>query len=314
MAGRAGRRGIDKKGYVYANIDNEQDAPNDVKRVMYGTVEEVTSQFKLSYATILRLYSRLGDGIYDACEKSFAYFRHKRKKGEHYLRMVSLVRRRIQLLQELGYLEGQVLTAKGQFCAHIYGYEVELTELFFGDLLPTLEPPMLAIVLVAISFEAKRDAFAVNLPNRVMRPLVQNTGELLHVFREAEIARRLPPIKRLDFTLSRVVHEWALGADFERLAELTDIATGDIVRAIRMGIQLIRQLSRPLKTLDWPGEEIDKLRKLLHATRECLKRGEIDAERQLRRSIEAAEEEARAGGEETPESGKRAPMYAPSAE
>ncbi|MHC4829429.1 MAG: hypothetical protein ACYTFT_03595, partial [Planctomycetota bacterium] len=105
-----------------------------------------------------------------------------------------------------------------------------------------------------------------------MRPLVQKTGELLHPFREAEIARRLPPIKRLDFTLSRVVHEWALGAGFERLAELTDIATGDIVRAIRMGIQLIRQLGRPLKTLDWPGEEIDKLRKLLHATRECLKR------------------------------------------
>src|SRR5439155_4233266 len=98
MAGRAGRRGKDREGFVYACVQADQERPSEVRQVMQGEVEAVESQFNLSYATLLSLYSHLGDGIYKACEQSFVHFRYKKKKGAPYLDMLSQVKKRIRLL------------------------------------------------------------------------------------------------------------------------------------------------------------------------------------------------------------------------
>src|SRR3989442_15192777 len=98
---------------------------------MTGEVEEVESQFNLAYATLLSLYSHLGDDIYQACEKSFVHFRHRRKKGAGgpFQDMVSQVKRRIRLLQDTRFLDAQKLTRKGRFASLVYGYEIQAAEL-----------------------------------------------------------------------------------------------------------------------------------------------------------------------------------------
>ncbi len=70
MAGRAGRRGIDVKGFVYACVDVQFDEYEEVKRVVSGQIERIESQFNLSYSSVLNLYSKYGDRIYDVCNKS----------------------------------------------------------------------------------------------------------------------------------------------------------------------------------------------------------------------------------------------------
>jgi superfamily II RNA helicase len=70
MAGRAGRRGIDTKGFVYACIAPEFEEYEDVKQVVTGDIEGIESQFNLSYSSVLNLYSKHGDNIYSVCEKS----------------------------------------------------------------------------------------------------------------------------------------------------------------------------------------------------------------------------------------------------
>jgi superfamily II RNA helicase len=70
MAGRAGRRGIDIKGFVYACVDVQFDEHEEVKRVVSGQIERIESQFNLSYSSVLNLYSKYGDRIYDVCNKS----------------------------------------------------------------------------------------------------------------------------------------------------------------------------------------------------------------------------------------------------
>src|SRR5207249_359794 len=77
MAGRAGRRGIDTVGYVYAAAEWPHERAADLHRVMEGRIEAIRSQFNLSYSTLLTLYERLGDRIYDAAEKSFSNFQHR---------------------------------------------------------------------------------------------------------------------------------------------------------------------------------------------------------------------------------------------
>ena len=58
MAGRAGRRGIDKEGFVYTRVNPQRINFEEVNRIIFGKPEEVKSQLNTSYATILNLYEK----------------------------------------------------------------------------------------------------------------------------------------------------------------------------------------------------------------------------------------------------------------
>ena len=70
MAGRAGRRGIDTQGFVYACVDPRFNQYEDVESVVSNAIEDIESQFNLLYSSILNLYERHGERIYEVCEKS----------------------------------------------------------------------------------------------------------------------------------------------------------------------------------------------------------------------------------------------------
>jgi len=292
MAGRAGRRGIDREGFVYACVQPDREHASDVRAVILGEVEEVESQFNLSYATLLHLYSHLGEAIYEACEKSFVHFRHKRRKGGPFQDMVGQVKRRLSLLEELGYLEGRRLTPKGRFASLIYGYELPAAELFFEGVLERVDVPELCVLLAACVYEAKRDTWFVALRNDVLEPLRRPAEALLApiVEREEDLGIRFGT-RRPRFDLARATWEWARGAPFETLTEYADVSPGDLIRVFRLTIQLLRQLLKPLKHLD--RDTTAFRRKVLDAMT-CLKRDVVDAERQLRQSVraEAGEEAA----------------------
>ncbi|MBX3468678.1 MAG: DEAD/DEAH box helicase, partial [Planctomycetes bacterium] len=80
MAGRAGRRGIDEQGTIYVTFDPNRDEPNVYTGIVTGRVEPVESQFNLSYGTLVTLWGRLGDRIYEACERSFASYRARQRR------------------------------------------------------------------------------------------------------------------------------------------------------------------------------------------------------------------------------------------
>ena len=80
MAGRAGRRGMDAHGSVFVTFDPNVDDPAVFTSLVKGQVEPVRSQFNLSYGTLLNLWMRLGERLYEACERSFANFSLKRSR------------------------------------------------------------------------------------------------------------------------------------------------------------------------------------------------------------------------------------------
>lgn len=91
MAGRAGRRGIDTKGFVYTCIDLEFDEYEEVKKIVSGDIESIESQFNLSYSSVLNLYDKYGERIYDICNKSFNNYQSVKtvKQLDHSLRKVN---------------------------------------------------------------------------------------------------------------------------------------------------------------------------------------------------------------------------------
>lgn len=55
MAGRAGRRGMDEKGFVYSILSVDRKEGMDIKNIVSDPVEPLESQFSLSYNTVLNL-------------------------------------------------------------------------------------------------------------------------------------------------------------------------------------------------------------------------------------------------------------------
>ena len=76
MAGRAGRRGIDPIGYVYARVFPKFAHVESVKRILSDKIEPIESQFNLSYSSILNLYEKYGNDIYNVCTQSLNNFQN----------------------------------------------------------------------------------------------------------------------------------------------------------------------------------------------------------------------------------------------
>ncbi len=79
MAGRAGRRGIDPVGYVYSKVDPRYATFSDVGKAVSDKIEPITSQFNLSYSSILNLYEKYGDDIYDVYTMSLSNYQNKKR-------------------------------------------------------------------------------------------------------------------------------------------------------------------------------------------------------------------------------------------
>ncbi len=239
MAGRAGRRGMDIEGYVYSQVIPEATDPRHVERLLFGTNEKISSRFCASYSTILNLYSRYGEEAFTIFRRSF----HNFKKGvfaiaKEYRREEEQIRRRIEFLQVAGFLDGIELTDKGKLAAAVSGYEIQTAELYYSRSFEECTVAQLPVVLAAIVTEESRRKQA---PPTTVR-LKFEAEKVIHRLRAREIRHQITaPIRELDFLLAAPVYAWASGCSLRELLAF-GIPEGDLVRLLRMTIQLLRTL------------------------------------------------------------------------
>jgi superfamily II RNA helicase len=82
------------------------------------------------------------------------------------------------------------------------------------------------------------------------------------------------PIKRPDWTLTPALAAWMDGGAFDDVLLLTEVTPGDLVRSLRMAIQLMRQTRRAIDPVWDLGERLETAMALVD-------RDEVDARRQL---------------------------------
>jgi superfamily II RNA helicase len=279
MAGRAGRQGIDEKGLVVSIVDDHRVQPGDIEHMVSNDVEPILSRFNLSYSSLINLHRTLGGRLHAAWEKSFNNFqwanmsRRKQEKNEQKQR--SAIDRRLALLNERGYITSEGTTAKGQLAASINGYELQVVELYESGLLEWLDEIQIAIVFAAICFEERKNDLFRRLRPGIMgshRKDVENViGDLIRHERNLHIP---PTIKPPNFKIGIVVHDWCEGASFDDMSDHTTSPNGDLVRVMRLTVQLLRQLRSSLPANSPLIQNIDRARDLLN-------RSEVDAARQL---------------------------------
>jgi len=188
------------------------------------------------------------------------------------------IERRLQLLREFGYLDDKGLTTKGRVASAIYGYEIQVTELLFAGLFHRLSETEINVLMAAVTFESKRTEDYEKIQPKNLQRVLDEARRVLSRFARREqmlaIDSRLEP---LDAHLTMAVQAWSEGCPFEDLREYTSSSPGDLVRALRHTVDLLRQLRR---AVEGDVELQDKLLNCVYR----LNRDVVDAERQLRLS------------------------------
>lgn len=322
MAGRAGRRGMDEKGFVYLRVNPWEVPYAQVVNLLQGRPEEVSSRFMLTYSTVLNLYRRIGQNLLPFYQKTLhAHQAPAFRQREAF----QLIQRKLELLQKLGYAEqseaagssgisrrevpphslptppllqtspggrgvaislvrghfpaqGWRLTPKGEFAVTLSGYELFLSELFQARVLDSLGHVDLGILLLALVYEPRRGMPSVHLPHRI-RGLAEQAQEILDRIHLEERRLRITPLtKSPSFNLSMGMERWIAGANFQKVVEMTDAAEGEMIRTLRMTVQLVRALAASRAAGPGLKEKSSRLLTLIN-------RDEVDAEAELRRSL-----------------------------
>lgn len=271
MAGRAGRRGIDSEGYIFARVNPHDISAQELSRMIYGKPEAVQSQFNASYATLLNLYQNYGEKLYDIYPSSFHHYQTRaflQKKA------IDLLRSKVDVLKALKHIAGGKLTAKGIFASKVYGYELMLAELFAQGVLEQSSESELGILLLALVYEPRKGTRKPSL-GRQATDLESLTRKIKKTIFKVERRAGLRDLsKRCYFHLTPAMTAWIKGEDFGRILHYVDADEGEIVRFFRMTLQVMREiLEAPISP-----QLQERISKLIRA----INRDVIDSEKQLR--------------------------------
>ncbi len=271
MAGRAGRRGIDKEGFVYTRVNPHYTSSQELHKIIYGAPEKVQSRFNASYATILNLYDKYQEKLYEIYPLSFHCFQAKKQFRK---RAMDLLHTKVKILKELGYIRKNQLTEKGAFAAKIYGYELSLSELYQKGILEDICDIGLGVLATALVFEPRKGSVLPGLSKNA-KSLQHTTDVFISRIQKMEKRFGIKPLsKAYHFHLSPCIEAWMRNEEFDRLLRYTDADEGEIIRNFRMAVQILREI------LDTPAtpQFKDRIKKVIY----LITRDIIDAEHQLR--------------------------------
>ncbi|RKY33268.1 MAG: hypothetical protein DRP74_00075 [Candidatus Omnitrophota bacterium] len=272
MAGRAGRRGIDKEGFIFCRVNPRRVNFEDIKRIIYGRPEEVRSQLNTSYATLLNLYEKYKEDLFKIYPLSLHNFQSRKHEQKEALRLLGA---KLNLLQNLNYIQGHSLTDKGRFAKAVYGYELMLAELYEQNLLEYLDEFGLGVLVAAIVFEPRKNQNMQKL-SKTGRKIRRVCEEIYAGIKRREAKYRIYPFsKQPYFHLSSCIEAWLRGTDFEKILRFTDTDEGELIRYFRMAIQILREmLQAPVIS--------PVLKERVKETIRVINRDLVDAEKQLR--------------------------------
>ena len=140
-----------------------------------------------------------------------------------------------------------------------------------------LAAALCAVLCAAIVYAPKPTDPGSPIDVEVMPPRLRNRArKRVREFRRAEAATGIEQMQKpLDFGLTGPLVDWFNGEPFAVVAAGTSMQEGDLVRSLRLTIQVLRQLA-------WSLPADHHVAQTCRTAIEVINRDEVDAEAQLR--------------------------------
>ncbi len=238
ISGRAGRRGIDKEGFVYIIIERKFFDYSRIKAITEADTLPINSQFRLSVNTVLNLIMQhsekeIGDIL---CKSFHSYQRY----GKNFMNRENIISHNAfynykKKLEKMGYVEGNKLTEKGIFASRIYSDEILIGEIFGTDLYTRLNEYQMLMVVSCLCYEAReRTEFYRTYslsPERALREMLWSNSYLKREKRFNQIEN-----------LSSIIHPVYHGQNLFKILLNTNLQEGDVIRFLRLVVDKLGQI------------------------------------------------------------------------
>jgi ATP-dependent RNA helicase HelY len=151
-----------------------------------------------------------------------------------------------EVLEDLGYLEGETVTEPGASLSRIYS-ELDLVaaECLRQEVWDGLESPGFAAALSALVFEARNpdDVEPPRIPGGVVRESLTRMVKIWGDLDALEREHRVSFLREPDLGFAWAAYRWAGGASLEDVLDEVDLAPGDFVRWVKQLLDLGEQIA-----------------------------------------------------------------------
>jgi len=234
IAGRAGRRGIDKEGFVYSMVDRRDFDYRALKKITSKDIEPIRSQFRLSVNTVLNLINQhTGEEIEKILKMSFYSYQKGRGEIKNSFNKIK------KKLIKLGYVKEGRLTEKGEFSSRIYADEITIGEIFATEFYKELNEYHIMMIIACLCYEPReKTRFYKTYQSKFMNDLKKKV-------RDRHMGRRF---NHLD-ELTALIHPCYHGKDIFEIMKNTNFLEGDIIRFFRQMLDRFSQIKNATKDM-----------------------------------------------------------------
>ena len=243
MAGRAGRRGMDTEGYVYAMMDMRDFNYVQIFEMTSDDKIPLRSQFKLSVNTALNMIHRHTDAEINEILKKSLYTFQSKSRG---IVLEKTFWNMVGKLEKMGYIKDRKLTTKGVFASKMFCDEIEFTEFFQTGMMDNYEDYFALLLIAALAYEERRDAeFKNEHVTKKEKQLYSAASKIMD-----RRAKYIYPMTALFYPLFTAQKSDSNDASptFFDIAKNTTIEEGDLLRFFNQVLDRIGQLRRAADT------------------------------------------------------------------
>jgi len=148
------------------------------------------------------------------------------------------------VLEEYGYLNNDYPTDRGKTTSQIRSEnELYLAEIIFSGILENLTPSQLAGVICAVSTEDLRGDIPYIPFSEPVRKTLNQIRNIKKKLSKAQTRQDIEAPLYINPYFSSLIELWVEGAEWETVSEQMDIGEGDIVRAFKRVVDVLRQLT-----------------------------------------------------------------------
>ncbi len=150
-----------------------------------------------------------------------------------------------EVLDELGYLEGDVVTDDGRRLQRLYSeLDLLVSESLRRGVWDDLDPAQLGAALSGLTFESRvDDPPAPRFPDRRTLDVAETMTSLCADLQALERSHRVRFLATPDFGFAETAAAWISGATLDEVLRTTEMAAGDFVRAMKQLVDLVAQVA-----------------------------------------------------------------------